>query len=227
MTRLIAVIPARAGSKGLPGKNKRMLSGKPLVAHSVDFALNAKVFDHIIVTSDDNDILDYTSKVDGVTNIRRPEEFAADNSTTKDVIFHLRKEFVFHDEDALVLLQPTSPFRKQDDLVLMLQLYNDYDGKLPVTSIVKVDDCHPARMYYRADNIFKSLDAKHFSKRRQDLPTFYLRNGSIYIRNILDVLRHGFTSDEMLGYEMTADYSINIDSEMDFKLAELCSVSYQ
>ena len=124
-----------------------------------------------------------------------------------------------------MLLQPTSPFRLKEDLVAVLSLFNSYGGTLPVASVVKVEDSHPARMYMQDGDKFISIDRENFAKRRQDLPPFYLRNGSLYVRKASDAVLHGFTSDVMLSHIMPSERSVNIDVELDFKLAEAIYVS--
>ncbi|MBP2029961.1 CMP-N-acetylneuraminic acid synthetase [Methanohalophilus levihalophilus] len=219
--KIIAIIPARGGSKGLPGKNIRQLAGMPLIYYSIKAALDSKYIDAVFVSTDSEPIAN-TSERCGANIIKRPAELAKDDSPTIDTIFHAI-EFLKHDYNpsVVVLLQPTSPLRDTHDIDRAIELFvaNDYSS---VFSMCEVE--HSPYWDFKFDNAHLKplLGDEYLKKRRQDLPKVYRQNGAIYISTVLDLYKNNdFYSGNVVPFIMPVDKSVDIDNEIDFKLAEL------
>ena len=217
MAERIAVIPARAGSKGVPGKNKRLIAGRPLIAYTIDTALKTKALDRVIVTTDDAEIADL-ARAAGAEVVERPAEIAGDASPVIDAVLHALDAAGAHDPAAVVLLQQTSPLRTSEDITQALTLF-ERTGT-PVCSVVRVEDAHPARMYRIEGERLVPQVPELAAARRQDLPALYLRNGAIYIVGPEQLARREIICDPMVPYEMPADRSANVDAEIDLVVLE-------
>lgn len=219
--KVLAVIPARGGSKRLPKKNIMLLGGKPLVTWTIEAGLKSKYIDTLIVSSDDKEILDISMHA-GANVIKRPPKFAADDSKTSDTIKHVIKT-VAEDFDFIVLLQPTSPLRteKHIDDAFDLLMSKNADA---VISVCEID--HPplwCNMLPDDFNMSNFLPDDLKEKRSQDLPTFYRINGAIYICRTKRFLKENtfFINDNIYAYIMDKESSVDIDTYIDFKLAEV------
>lgn len=216
----LAIIPARGGSKRLPRKNLIDLNGKPLIAWTIEAALNSKYIDRVVVTSDDRDILEQ-SKNYGAHAIKRPDEFATDTSTTFDSIKHVLENL--EDYDYVVLLQPTSPLRleKHIDEAIDLLIKKNADA---VVSVCEVDHSPLwCNVIPEDDNLNGFLTTEIINQRSQDLDTYYRINGALYIccrKRLLDV-ESFFIEDNIFAYKMSRELSIDIDHMFDL---QLCSV---
>jgi CMP-N,N'-diacetyllegionaminic acid synthase len=183
--RSLIVIPARAGSKGVPGKNKKSIAGKPLIRHTIDYALE-EVRDNpniqVCVSSDSEEILSLCT--DNVYKIFRPPSLASDSSDVVDAVIHslntLSNDYKLSFE-YVILLQPTAPIRKSCDIARINDLLMSAPGS-SVISVVAVSDEHPARMYsIGPQGDVESLFGNESEvARRQDLPVIYRRNGCFY-----------------------------------------------
>ncbi|BAI79872.1 acylneuraminate cytidylyltransferase [Deferribacter desulfuricans SSM1] len=218
---ILAIIPARGGSKRLPNKNILPLAGKPLISWTIEASLGSKFLDKIIVTSDSDKILDIAKEYEVLT-IKRPTELATDTASTIEVVEHvlsnIDKKF-----DFIVLLQPTSPLRtaKHIDEAIEFLFEKNADA---VISVCEVDHsplwCNTLPEGLDMSN-FLSDDIK--GKRSQDLPKFYRINGAIYICKTEKFLEEDtfFIKDNIYAYIMDKMSSIDIDDEFDLKLAEI------
>ena len=226
---VLAVIPARGGSKGLPGKNILPLAGKPLIAHTITAAQQAKSLDRIVISTDDHEIADICRQYGGKTPFMRPSELAKDETLIYPVLTHAVQWLQKHDNyvpDYVMLLQPTSPLRTSQDIddSISKALAKDADG---IVGLCRADP-HPY-LAMRLDDAgiisqFMELDsplAERYS-RRQDLPDAYSINGAIYLatRELL-VENETFYSDRTYAHIMPPERSVDIDSELDLRLAEL------
>jgi len=216
----LAVIPARGGSKRLARKNVLDLNGKPLIAWSIEAALDSKYIDKVIVTSDDKEILEIASRLNCAT-VNRPDALAQDESTTFDVVEHVIKHSDTY--DYVVLLQPTSPLRtvQQIDEAIMLLNQKKADA---IVSVSKVDHSPLWANTLPEDgsmNGFIKPEVKNL--RSQDLPVYYRLNGAIYIIKTDRLLSEKTFLPEtnIYSYVMDANTSIDIDNEVDFKLASI------
>lgn len=223
--KVLAIIPARGGSKGLPGKNIKELCGKPLIAWSIEQAKSCSDIDRIIVSTDDEEIAETAKKYGAEAPFMRPAELANDTASTIDVIFHTINWLKEHQEfqpEYILLLQPTSPLRLAEDINGAIQMLKDKNAQA-VVSVYETDH-HP----WWSNTLPEDDSMKHFlrpeilNKRRQDLPVFYRLNGAIYLANT-DYLHecNGFLGPDTFAYEMPKNRSIDIDSDIDFKLAGL------
>jgi len=213
----VAIIPARAASKGVPGKNKRVVNGKPLIVYTLEAAVAASSLDRVVVTTDDPEVA-VISRAAGAEVVVRPSNIARDDSPVIEAVLHALEALGIADLKALVLLQPTTPLRTVQDIDAALALFERRG--LPVCSVCKVDDAHPARMYRLDDEIMHSLMPEAAGMRRQDLPPLVLRNGAIYIVGPEQLRAGRIINDPMAGYEMPPERSVNIDSELDLLVLE-------
>jgi CMP-N-acetylneuraminic acid synthetase len=220
--KILAIIPARGGSKGIPRKNIKLLSGKPLMTYTIEVALKSKYLDRVIVSTDDKEIAKISKKY-GAEVIKRPKILAIDRAKTIDVIFHLlsvlKKEK--YDPDVIVLLQPTSPLRIVKDIDNAIELFL----KNKCESIISI--CESGHSPYwsfkiKSGYLTPILGRKYFKQRRQGLSKSYIPNGAIYISTPKNLFKYkSFYTNKILPYIMPLERSIDIDNETDFKLAEL------
>ncbi len=219
--KICAIIPARGGSKGIAGKNIKQLNGIPLICHTIGEALKSKHLDKIFVSTDDP-IIAKTSEKCGAKIIDRPAELAKDESPTIDAILHAIDTLkATSDQDIVILLQPTSPLRNATDIDAALEKFIKIDCD-SVISMCKVE--HSPYWYFKLDGkkLKPLLGDGYLSMRRQELPDVYRPNGAIYITTIKNLYKNnGFYCDKIEPYIMPPERSIDIDEEIDFKLAEL------
>jgi len=216
--KIIAIIPARGGSKGIPRKNIRLLAGKPLIAYSIEAALKSKYIDRVIVSTEDEEIAEISKKY-GAEVIKRPDELATDTAPTEPALEHVvkwLKEYEDYKTDIIVLLQPTSPLRnsKYIDEALDIFLNSDYN------SLLSVCPSH-AFIWKMSENSYPiNYDFKN-RPRRQDKEPEYRENGAIYITKYKILMENHNRLGGKIGlYVMPEKHSIEIDTEFDFYLCE-------
>jgi len=215
----LAIIPARGGSKRLPRKNVLDLCGKPLIAWSIEAGLNSKYVDKVFVTSDDDEILDISKKF-GAETIKRPDEFASDTATTFDAIKHTIDNLEKY--DYIVLLQPTSPLRNEKHIDEAIELLETKNADA-VVSVCEMDHSPLWSKTLPDDNSMNNfLRDEVLNKRSQDLDKYYRLNGAIYICKTEKLLENKgfFLKDNIFAYRMDRQSSVDIDEEIDFKMAE-------
>ena len=221
---VLYLIPARGGSKGLPRKNILPLGGVPLVVHSIKAAQASACQGRIIVSTDDPEIAAVAKEAGAEVPFMRPAELATDAASTLDVILHALDWCSDHEIalDVLVLLQPTSPLRTGQDIDAALRLLSEKKAG----AIVSVCETEHHPMWCNtlpADHSMKGFlkdEIKGLS--RQQLPLYYRVNGAIYLSKIPVLQKHkSFLHDSAYAYIMPAERSIDIDHEIDFRLAEL------
>jgi CMP-N,N'-diacetyllegionaminic acid synthase len=219
--RTVALIPARGGSKGLPGKNVRLLAGKPLIQHTIVAALQCPLVDTVTVSTDDAAIRQ-ASEAAGATVLERPAKLATDTASTMDVVRHFLDEYrEKHGNwpESLVLLQPTSPLRTMAHLSEALKQY----ASLPQpASLVSVSPAKPISWQGSVDEsgqfaFHQSLD---LSRNRQAEAQNYILNGAIYVSSPQRFYNGELTAPDLSAYVMTPEASIDIDTLFDFELAE-------
>lgn len=217
---LLVIIPARGGSKGIPGKNIKELADKPLIYYSIDVARGLTTDENICVSSDDNKIIDTVENYGLEVPFIRPDEFATDNATTNSVLLHAINFYESKDlnYDIIVLLQPTSPLRTLSQVEEALKIY---DNNLDM--VVSVKKSHAASVLCNEDeNGFLVSTFNKSCKGRQFFDTYFEYNGSIYIINVKSLKEKGMAGfDKIKKYEMDEIHSVDIDNELDWKLAEL------
>ena len=215
----LALIPARDGSKRLPGKNIKKLCGEPLINWTIKSALNSRYIDEIIVSSDSDEILNIASLQD-IKTLNRPLYLAKDDSTTIDVVLHTLQNF--SEFDYVVVLQPTSPLRsgKNIDEAIELLVRKNADAVISV--------CATSHPPFWANKLDDSQSMENFlpqnmiNKRSQDFEKYYRINGAIYIcdTNIAKKHRTLFPKKNTFAYIMSRELSIDIDEEIDFLFCE-------
>lgn len=219
MDNILVVIPARGGSKGLLGKNIKELCDKPLIAYSIDVARAITSDENICVSTDDPKIIDVVENYGLYVPFVRPREFATDTATTNDVLLHAidfyekqGKQF-----DKLLLLQPTSPLRKVEEVKEAMALYRD-----DIDMVVSVTKSHaPAILCNDNEEGYVELVYNKKADSRQALPTFYEFNGAIYVINIKALKKKGLRGfDKRIKYVMPKESSVDIDDIYDFILVE-------
>ena len=221
----LAIIPARAGSKGLPGKNIKELCGKPLIAWSIEAGFKSKYLDEVMVTTDSQEIADIAKSYGANIPFLRPDYLASDTATSFDAVKHtiefykneLNKEF-----DYIVLLEPTSPLREDDDIDNAIeQLFNSNADS--IVGICKTEDQNPAFLIKKDDNGYiygyENKDMKVL--RRQDISDVYFFEGTIYISKT-DILldKQTFYHGKTIGYEVPKYKSLEVDDMDDFIMVE-------
>lgn len=221
--RILALIPARGGSKGLPGKNIRLLAGKPLIAWSIEAALASRYLSRVVVSSEDETILDRARAYGAETPFVRPESLARDDTPGIDVVLHALDALPGF--DWVVLLQPTSPLRTTGDIDASIQ--RCLESGAPACVSVCEADASPWWMFsLDGDGRMRSfLPPEQRPARRQDLPALYALNGAVYVARV-DWLRQtrSFLTEETVAYVMPPERSVDIDTAFDLRLAE-CLVS--
>jgi len=218
---ILAFIPARGGSKGLPRKNIRLLKNKPLIAYTIEAALNSRYITNVIVSTEDQEICQISEDF-GAKVIKRPIELASDVSATIDAFEYTIKELekmnIF--PEISILLQPTSPLRNSQDIDNACDIFfeNNCDEVIGVVE----PDHSPYWSFNSQEGILTPVfDWDKIHKRRQDLPKTYIPNGSIYIANTrLFIERHSFFTKNLRYYKMPYERGFDIDNEIDFKLCE-------
>lgn len=224
--RILALIPARAGSKGLPGKNVRMMLGKPLIAWSVEHAVLAGCADRIVVSTDSSEAAAAAKAAGAEVPFMRPSELAADTATSADVIIHALDFLEAKGEkyDTFVLLEPTSPLRAPGDITAALELLSANPAAKGVISVVKAEASHPdfCVELCQSTKQISSPGGKTFShKRRQDIVSLHYIVGTIYASDVGTFrARRTFVHQDSLGYEVPRWKAVEIDELSDFICAE-------
>lgn len=221
---ILGLIPARGGSKGVPGKNKKVLAGKPLIIHTIDAALSSSLT-NFIVSTDDSAIATLATYAGASVPFMRPENLATDTAKSIDVVKHAlntMEELEGRQYDAVMLLQPTAPFRTAADIDAAIGLLEASPDADSVISVADVEAYHPARMKYIRDGklIDPPFAEAYESQNRQELTPMYIRNGAIYLTKRATILNHSFKGTTCLAYVMPAERSVNIDTLQDFEFAE-------
>lgn len=224
----LAVIPARGGSKRLPGKNIKPLAGKPLIHYTINAA--REIFDDncICVSTDDPKIRKTTEETGLKVSFLRPRELATDNATSRDVLLHaieFNRTEKDYDADTVILLQPTSPFRTGTHIKEALKLYNP--GLDMVVSVKKTKSNPYSLLYEENETGFlkKSKDPKQLIS-LDNIPPVWELNGAIYIINSRSLHEKPIPQfDKIRKYVMSERSSIDIDTEIDWKLAQIFSNS--
>lgn len=219
----IAIIPARSGSKGVKDKNIRPLNGKPLMAYSIDAALESKMFDDVMVSTDSQKYADIARSYGANIPFLRSASLSTDTSTTKDVILDILKQYESSGKifETFTILQPTSPLRTAEDIIEAYKLFTDKKANA-VIGITETDHSPLICNTLPSDGLMTNFIRKNMrDKPRQMMDTYYRINGAIYIANVNYYQKYGnLYREKCYAYIMEREKSIDIDSEFDFLLAE-------
>ena len=216
--KILGFIPARKGSKGLPGKNKRDMLGKPLIARAIEEALKSNLYD-IVVSSDDDEILDIARQY-GVKVIKRPDELSDDLAPSLPVLVHAVNA-LDENYDAVMTLQVTSPFRTVKHINETINIFSEDKEADSLISVTKVPHKFTGSSVMLIDGKYiKSINPENLVLRRQEKETFWARNGAaIYITRI-DKIEEYIFGGKIIPYEMSKLESIDIDDIEDWQMAE-------
>lgn len=218
--RILAIIPARGGSKGLPRKNLLEVGGKPLIAWTICEGLKSRFIDRLILSSDDHEIIETAKEWGCEAPFIRPKELATDEAKTSDVVVHALTEMNKKNEsfDYITLLQPTSPLRSHKDIDSCIEECHKKNAFSCVT--VSETEKSPFWMYFLdADNHMQPvIDATGRPTRRQELPTAYTLNGAVYVvkREWFQEIK-SFVTEETIAHVMPKERSLDIDTALDLK----------
>lgn len=220
---ILVVIPARGGSKGIPHKNIKPLLGKPLIYYSIDVARQLTSDENICVTTDDDAIINAVESYGLSVPFKRPDYLASDTCGSNEVIQHAYQFYLDHGKkyDAVLLLQPTSPFRRYEDVAGAIQLYDD---SLDMVVSVKETSANPYYNCYEedADGYLTVSKGDGKIERRQDAPPAYEWNGAVYVINPDRLMTAGLSGmTKVRKYVMDELHSVDLDTMFDWKVAEL------
>jgi CMP-N,N'-diacetyllegionaminic acid synthase len=221
--RVLAVIPARGGSKGLPRKNILPLGEHPLIAHTILAARGVPQLADVIVSTDDEEIAWVARRYEAAVPFMRPPHLATDSASAIDVALHaltVMEESTSLPYSAFLLLQPTCPLRRSEDIQAAIRLYQDEQAD-SVISVYRLESTHPYYMYRLEGNTPHLLMPEAAGQqRRQDYPPVYVRNGAIYLvdRDVL-VERQSFYGDRLRAVVMPEERSVNVDTRADLARA--------
>tara|TARA_R110002072_G_scaffold1598_8_gene13693 strand:- start:18217 stop:18912 length:696 start_codon:yes stop_codon:yes gene_type:complete len=218
--RVLALIPARGGSKGVERKNLREVGGRSLLDRTISVCIGSKYVDSIVLSTDDDEIAKVGLELGASLPFIRPMELAGDNATSASVVLHALENL--SNFSIIVFLQPTSPFRSIADVDGCIELMAD--GIHSVVSINKISHS-PYWMYTHekeSQRLVPFIATADTPTRRQDSPSVYELNGAVYV---LDVEAFSdnpiFVSEHSLGYEMPKERSFDIDTELDLTICDL------
>lgn len=210
----VAVIPARGGSKGVPGKNLRSIAGRPLIQHSIQHALGAALVGRVYVTTDDGDIAQ-VSRDSGADVITRPADLATDTSSSESALLHAVEQIAASEgalPEKVLFLQCTSPIRTSEDIDAAIALFESEGAD----SLLSVVESH--RFFWREEDgraVAVNYDPM-LRPRRQDMAPGYMENGSLYLFDTKGFLKHrNRLFGKIVMYRMAADSAYEIDDETD------------
>jgi CMP-N,N'-diacetyllegionaminic acid synthase len=215
----LGLIPARGGSKGIPRKNIKIIAGRPLIAWTIEAALKSSVLSAVVVSTDDPEIAEVARQAGAQVPFMRPAQLAQDHTPGLDPVLHALDQLPQY--DSVLLLQPTSPLRTTDDIDGCLT----FAALRKVPSVVSVTkaDIHPYWLYrLNSDQTMAGFVATAPIARRQDLPAAFALNGAMYFAEANWLRRNGsLVTTETLAFEMPREHSVDLDTHLDWQLAEL------
>ncbi len=223
--RILGLIPARGGSKGIPRKNIKLLAGKPLIQYTIDVALQVKQLTKVMVSTDDPEIAEISKSLGAEVPGLRPQELATDESPTVDTVAYTLKLYQDRGEpfDAVCLLQPTCPDRNNKTLKEAIKKFTNSSAD-SLISVSKVPDHYNPYWVFlpNKDQEYLSLatGGHDIIPRRQDLPIAFYRNGCIYLTRSKVILKQKSLYGKKIGYYNMPDKLINLDNLEDWIMAE-------
>ncbi|MCX6163723.1 MAG: acylneuraminate cytidylyltransferase family protein [Ignavibacteriae bacterium] len=221
---ILALIPARSGSKGLPGKNIKVINGKPLIEWSIVCALKSKYIDKVIVSTDSKKIASISKKYKAEIPFIRPKKLSTDKASSMDVIFHCvnRLEQKKKYYDLIVLLEPTSPLRDTKDIDTAIEMLLKKRNAESIVGVCKVESAHPDFLIKLEKSFLRPYKENKFKTiRRQDISDLYFFEGSLYISYIESLKKHKtFYHKNTLSYIVPKWKSFELDDITDFFIIE-------
>ena len=216
-TKTIAIIPARKGSKRIPNKNKIPFYGKPMIEWTIRSALDAKLVDTVVVSTDDEEIMAIASKFENVIAIQRPDELCTDTASINSAVQHAIDHLNIGKDDTLLLLQPPCPLRSSADVNGALQVF--FDSK--PASVVSITEDELPTAYSMVLPEQNSLDTFYDEiTALKSVPTEHRLNGAIYVASVKTFEKSGWFAKPGMAYVMPRERSIDIDTPLDLVLGE-------
>lgn len=221
--RILGIVPARAGSKRVPGKNLRRLGGKTLVERAIELGLACPSLSDLCVSTDDVQILALAGAYPSLLSVVRPTELATDESPAIDYVLHALEKIEREREsyDAVVILQPSSPLTAPADVEGTIQLLCATGAESAVSVVRIAHDVHPAKMKrLDGDRLVPYFEDERGRMAAHQLPELYVRNCSVYAtqRSVIDSGR--IVGEDCRGFVMPRDRSVDINDELDLEFAE-------
>jgi CMP-N,N'-diacetyllegionaminic acid synthase len=222
--KTLGIITARGGSKGIPGKNIKLLAGKPLITYTIEATKKSNYLTRTIVSTDYEDIAGVSRKYGADVPFMRPAEFSQDKSTSIEVVQHALKWLKEHDNeeyDYVMILQPTSPLRTTEDIDACIKLIVDTNAD-SVMSMKELEDFSPKKLKKIEDGIILPYFEEEGSQssRRQELAKMYKRNCAIYVTKVEYINKSDLFGKVSRAYIMPEERSVDINQPIDFDLAE-------
>lgn len=222
--KILGIIPARGGSKGVPGKNVKLLGSNPLLSFTATATKESKLLAKTILSSDDNEIINIAKENQIEVPFIRPDELANDTATSISVVQHAvaYMESIGEYFDAVCLLQPTSPFREKGFIDAAIQKFISEEADALVSVLPVPHEFNPHWIFEPNDSGFLKISTGENTiiSRRQDLPKSYFRDGSVYITKIEIIKKGSFYGEKLSFLESNPDFYVNIDTLKDWEIAE-------
>lgn len=219
--KVLAIIPARGGSKGIPKKNIKAVSGKPMINYTIEAAKECEYIDKVIVSTDDEEIAEISMRAGAIVPFLRPDELAVDDAELIDVVMHAIEFYERKAEryDIIVLLQPTSPLRTAEDLQKALEYYIR-KGEKSLLSISEVSE-HPEHMrQFNDENELERMIKEEEDGEKSGSKKYYMINGAIFINSMSELNEKTKFEDNVMGYVLPKEHGIDIDVPEDVVVAE-------
>jgi CMP-N,N'-diacetyllegionaminic acid synthase len=224
--RILGIIPARKGSKRVPGKNTKMLAGKPLIEFALTACAASKRLTTLVISSDDDDIRSISENYSNVKFLQRPPELATDTSPAIDYVNHALKSL---DDpwDIVVIIQPTTPFVRAEDIDATIDLLIETKAETSV-SVVKLEQLHhPFKLKVMVGHrLYPFINEEGNIKAAHELPDVFSRNGAVYATTIGTIKKGLIIGDPCVGYVMPYERSVDINYPIDFEFAEFLASKY-
>lgn len=222
--KILAIIPARGGSKGVPKKNIKLLNGKPLITYTINAAKQCNCIDRLILSSEDDEIIKIAKGLGVEVPFKRPDYLSKDDTGSLEVVQHAIDFFEKQSNyfDAVVLLQPTTPFRENGFIDRAIRKFtnNNCDALISVQPVPHQYNPHWVFKTKGEEYLEISTKDESIIKRRQNLPKAFFRDGSIYITKTKIIKNGSFYGNKLLYLESSSENFVNIDNLADWKKAE-------
>lgn len=219
--KVLAIIPARGGSKGIPKKNIKAISGKPMINYTIEAAKECQYIDKVIVSTDNEEIAEIAMKAGAIVPFSRPEELATDEAEVIGVVMHAIEFYERKGDhyDIVVLLLPTNPLRTGEDIQKSLEYFMRKEGKSLLTISEASDEAARMRCFGEQNELKRVLGNEKDEQKKEDTK-YYMTNGAIYINSISELSENTCLDDNELGYVLQKDHGISVDYPEDAVVAE-------
>lgn len=222
--RVLGIVPARAGSKRVPGKNLRLLGGKELVARALETALAARCLGEVVLSTDSDEALAIAARYPRVIGLKRPDELSTDRALAIEYVQHALAELArrgLQAFDAVAIIQPSSPFTTTADVegtVALLQGAAEADSAV---SVMKVEHAvHPLKLKrLEGDKLLAHLEEERGRMASHELAELYVRNGSVYVSRVRTIEKGSIVGEDSRAWVMPRERSLDINDELDWQFA--------